>query len=1459
MKYISLEGFHGKVVQAIDDLIQAGSWSNAKRVVVQYPELLSNEADDLMGMLGMKELDPRHQELLQRFRELLQRCRVEGVEAAFASLIQPSTASRSAVEIPTDFEAEIQQLRELTDIAQLDPRFHLQRTMLMEDILSRLQPGQSLIFRGTLFSDLGFAYANLPIGNRRLNLQRAIAAYREALRFLDPGVVAEGYANAQNLLGNACFELGDVYLRLPIEDRAENLQQAIAAYREALRFWTPQSTPLNYASAQHNLGVAYTNLPIGDRAENLEKAIAAYREALRFWTAQSAPQDYASAQHNLGCAYVALPTGDRAENLKQAIATYREALRFRTCEAAPMDFAKTQTNLGFAYFSLPTGDRSENLQQAIAAYQEALRFWTPEDTPLDYAKTQHSLGTAYNDLGVAYFSLPTGDREENLQRAIACFREALRFFNPEATPLDYASTQCKLGLAHADLQTGERRENLEQSIAAFQEALHFFTPETVPLVYAATQHSLGTAYADLPTGNHAENLQQAIAAYHEALRFWTPQTAPLEYATTQNDLGVAYRNLSARNQMENFNQAITCFEEALRFFTTEDAPLSYAKTQYNLGSVYIELPTGDRGKNLQNAIAAFQEALRFHTPEAGAQEYSSIQTNLGIAYAKLPIGNRAENLQQAIAALHEALRFRTPEAAPLGYAKTQHNLGNAYRILPIGDRARNLQQAIAAYREALRFHTPEAAPLDYASTQTNLGIAYTELPIGDRGENLKRAIAAYREALRFHSPKTAPLDYALAHNGLGIAYANLRAGAWGENLRTAITHFREALRFWTAEAAPLDYARAQSNLGVAFNDLPTGDRAENLQRAIAAYDEALRFWTPEAAPLDYANTQHNLGIAYADLPNGDRAENLQRAIAAYDEALRFRTPEATPMDFAKTQYSLGKLHSGERRWEQAHRAYASAISARETLYHAAATEIARQAVQVEAANLFSDDAYCLARLGRVREAVERLEAGKTRALAEALARDRAALAQADPSDWAAFEAARDRIKTLEVKARVLGAGVSDSGAARQFLQISADLSAARLELAAVVKRIQAYLSEFMPEGLDYQAIAAAAALDRPLVYLITTLQGSLGLIVPSEAKALIAECCVWIENFNSHDLDRLLMQRDANGNVTGGFLFGQVEGDVRILQTELDQALPRLRERLVGPLAARLVELGYHQTVLIPGGLLSLLPLSAAAFKTTTMTFAPSARAWQAAKQAAIERAGSHPVLLGIGNPLPNPHPLAFARSEVEAIAHLFRTSAQRLLIEHQATRADTLKQIVGATYLHFSCHGAFNVKEPLDSTLCLSGDERLTLRDLLDGHLDLSHARLAVLSACQTGIIDFNRVPDEAVGLPAGFLQAGVPGVVSSLWRVDDLSTGLLMGRFYLYHLKRCLDPTLALYRAQRWLRNATAKKLGLADLYEKRYRESGQRDRQAYQAMGFYQKNPQAKPFSHPYFWAAFVYSGS
>ena len=121
--------------------------------------------------------------------------------------------------------------------------------------------------------------------------------------------------------------------------------------------------------------------------------------------------------------------------------------------------------------------------------------------------------------------------------------------------------------------------------------------------------------------------------------------------------------------------------------------------------------------------------------------------------------------------------------------------------------------------------------------------------------------------------------------------------------------------------------------------------------------------------------------------------------------------------------------------------------------------------------------------------------------------------------------------------------------------------------------------------------------------------------------------------------------------------------------------------------------------------------------------------------------------------------------------------------------------------HLLFGCHGIFEVDAPLRSGLELA-DGRLTLGQILDT-VRLPATDLVVLCACQSSLNDFRDLPDEAVGLPAGFLQAGAGGVIAALWSVAALPTVLLLRHFY-DRLLAGEPPAAALSHAAAWLRRA-------------------------------------------------------
>ena len=136
------------------------------------------------------------------------------------------------------------------------------------------------------------------------------------------------------------------------------------------------------------------------------------------------------------------------------------------------------------------------------------------------------------------------------------------------------------------------------------------------------------------------------------------------------------------------------------------------------------------------------------------------------------------------------------------------------------------------------------------------------------------------------------------------------------------------------------------------------------------------------------------------------------------------------------------------------------------------------------------------------------------------------------------------------------------------------------------------------------------------------------------------------------------------------------------------------------------------------------------------------------------------------------------------------------MLVRADATEA-RIKKLAGSVGLiHFATHGELDESEPLSSAVLLvpgeGEDGRLEVREVFG--LDL-HARLVVLSACQTGLGKLLR-GDEVVGLQRAFLYAGTPAVITTLWKVDDRATYELVRA--LYTRLETMGPAEALRQAQ-------------------------------------------------------------
>ena len=226
--------------------------------------------------------------------------------------------------------------------------------------------------------------------------------------------------------------------------------------------------------------------------------------------------------------------------------------------------------------------------------------------------------------------------------------------------------------------------------------------------------------------------------------------------------------------------------------------------------------------------------------------------------------------------------------------------------------------------------------------------------------------------------------------------------------------------------------------------------------------------------------------------------------------------------------------------------------------------------------------------------------------------------------------------------------------------------------------------------------------------------------------------------------------------------------------------------------------------------------------QTKRVIVAPSAGAY---RYLLVKRASGRRQFLGWGNPgTPFAPPLPGAEREVSEIGRLFPRSSVKTSEAATETAVKQTRQMLGnPDVIHLACHGVFNERVPQLSFLALAADGendgKLEMHETYG--LDWQGVSLVTLSACSSGKGELG-AGDDLIGLTRGFMFAGAPSVLCSLWDVDDEATRELMGSFYRNYLAGMSKPE-ALRQAQ------------IAML-----------------------KNPKKPEWSHPFYWSAFVLFG-
>lgn len=1030
---------------------------------------------------------------------------------------------------------------------------------------------------------------------------------------------------------------------------------------------------------------------------------------------------------------------------------------------------------------------------------------------------------------------PLGKQAFNIELALNLHKDLMRFVSRDAMPADWARLSMCLANEYSDRLEGNRPENIEIAITFYNQSLEVFTAEEMHFERALVMMNLANAYSKRVQGSRHENIQEAINLYQNSLRINTREAMPLEWALTIEKMADAYRDMMGQDRSKEIEIAISLYEQLLEPDLWDSKMSGKARIVSKLGHSFLERIEGEKAKNIEDGIEFLEQSLQAITCSDDPVECARTKSSLAYAYLKRFSGDRTENIEAAIAICKEALQIFNREDHSRLWMGLMFNLANAYAKRLKGDKNQNILDAIAAYEQLLQVITFESWPLEWGAVMMNLA-------------NTLTLLAAYTHENR------------------------------AQNIEKAILCYENSMQIRTRDRMPYEWSQSKMSLGNAYLVRITGDKEQNINAAINVFEEVLQVRTQEGMPFEWATLMHNLANAYCQrikLKSQKGELHLQRedtrsAINKYLAALEIFTSETYPYDCRRSARQLAILYADNNLWQEAQATYQTALNAAEILYQSALSKVSQEVELTESDNLYRCAAYAYAKIGDLKTAVSVLEQGRARSLSETLQRDRVDLEtvrQLNPDLVERYQTVANAIRNLESTERRTGLDSNQpQHSETEFRQPATQARQALQACLTEIRQIPGYETFLaLPTFAD---IAASLQPGQPITYLLHTPNGSLALVLhlpspsgrgdvlsPSKGAGREGITPIWLNDLTDDNLLGLLVNTWFNA-------YGQAQTSRQGWFDAIDRVTHQLWDQVMAPLVDHLHQQHHYQhATLIPTGYLSFLPLHAAWTEDSSLptcrryacdkiqfTYAPNALSLKAARTVAEQTPAAK--LLAINEPLPvSASHLPSSSFETAKAVSTFPGQGNFKIWQHEAaTAAAVLDALPDYSIVHFSCHGAANFRTPLDSGLLMAHNETLTLRDLLDRKFQ--GLRLAILSACETGIPGTD-LPDEVVSLPTGLLQAGAAGVVSSLWSVADLSTMVLLSRFYdLWRPQEpattSLDPPAALHQAQLWLRDSTGPQL--APYLQNSHPELATKLEQTHDK----------RPFAHPFYWAAFTYVG-
>ncbi|BCL35692.1 CHAT domain-containing tetratricopeptide repeat protein [Nostoc sp. MS1] len=836
-------------------------------------------------------------------------------------------------------------------------------------------------------------------------------------------------------------------------------------------------------------------------------------------------------------------------------------------------------------------------------------------------------------------------------------------------------------------------------------------------------------------------------------------------------------------------QALIKFEQALSLYRNLGDRSSQSLTLGHIGKIYSDLG------ELQKSLSYLNQTLNLRRQLGDKTGETITLSNIGAVYSDLG------ELQKALDFFHQALSLNRQMGDKTREARSLNNIGSVYIDLE------ESQKALDYFHQSLLLRRQVGDKVGEARTLNNIGKIYLDLGAQ------QKALDYFNQSLPLYQQKGDKAGEAVTLNNIASVYL------YGREQQKALNYYQKSLSLRKQIGDKLGEANSLNNIGAVYLDL-----AEK-QKALDYFNQSLPLFEAVGNKLGLAATLNNIGRIYISLGEQPKAlNNFQKSLPLYQQVGN-RGGEAL------TLYHIATVHANQGNLDAALTQMKTVISIVEKLRTKVDSQELRTAYFATVQDYYQFYIDLLMQLHKQKPsqgydalALETSERARARSLLDLLTEAKADIRQGvEPKLLTQEQELRQKLDATEQRRIKLLASKYDETQLQALDKEIAELLEQYNQLQTKIRTTSPrYAALTQPQPLSLAQIQQQVLDDNTLL-----LEYSLG-----EKRSYL--WAVTNKSIISYELPK---------RAEIAAVVQKLRRDITTPYLTESPAIATLSQIILAPVAQ---QLGNKRLVFVSDGALQYVPFAALNTPGSSnyqplltnheIIHLPSASTIALLRQDNKQRQPASQVLAVFADPVfsrdderlqgkikPSNLPatdtialtraatnsdinferLLFTRTEAAQILSLVPANKGKQAFDFNASRTTaTSKELSQYQIIHFATHGILNSQNPELSGVVLSLFDNqgtpqngfLRLHDIFNLNLQ---AELVVLSACQTGLGEEIR-GEGVIGLTRGFMYAGSPRVVVSLWSVDDQATSELMAGFYKKMLKEGLKPAAALRAAQ-------------------------------------------------------------